>query len=310
MQLALSNSGTSVPLLLSGLTIGLTTLYLCYQLYRKSVHKSGPKLLENNQTKYAVPLVEREEVSHDTRRFRFGLPSDEHVLGLPTGQHLYLSTTINDKFVSRSYTPVSSDDDKGYVDLVVKVYFSNVNPKFPNGGLLSQHLDRLKIGETINIRGPNGHLVYDGRGKFSIRASYKAPFVARTFRNVGMIAGGTGITPMLQIIRQVFKDDRDRTRVWLLYANQTESDILLRRELEEVRGQNGDRFSLWFTLDRPPADWQFSSGFVDSAMIAAHLPPPSPDTLVLMCGPPPMVNHACLPNLDKLGYSKDNRFVY
>nr|CAD7450017.1 unnamed protein product [Timema bartmani] len=37
-------------------------------------------------------------------------------------------------------------------------------------------------------------------------------------------------------------------------------------------------------------------------MIQEHLFPPSPDTLVLMCGPPPMINYACIPNLDKLNY--------
>lgn len=38
-------------------------------------------LLEDPQAKYALPLIEKEEISHDTRRFRFGLPSKQHVLG-------------------------------------------------------------------------------------------------------------------------------------------------------------------------------------------------------------------------------------
>lgn len=213
--------------------------------------------MEDNQTKYSLPLIEKEEISHDTRRFRFGLPSSEHILGLPTGQHIYLSCTINDKFVSRSYTPVSSDNDKGFMDLVVKVYFSNVNPKFPNGGLMTQHLESLKIGECINVRGPNGHLIYNGLGKFSIRSTYKAPYETKVFKNVGMIAGGTGITPMMQIIREVFRVDNDQTNIWLLYANQTESDILLRNELEEVRVKHADRFHLWYTLDRPSDNWNY-----------------------------------------------------
>ena len=74
-----------------------------------------------------------------------------------------------------------------------------------------------------------------------------------------MIAGGTGITPMLQIIRQVFKDENDGTQLWLLYANQTESDILLRKELEEVRDKHSERFHLWYTLDRPSEGWQYRS---------------------------------------------------
>lgn len=53
--------------------------------------------------------------------FRFGLPSDKHTLGLPTGQHIYVSATINGENVFRPYTPITSDDDKGYFDLIIKV---------------------------------------------------------------------------------------------------------------------------------------------------------------------------------------------
>lgn len=71
-------------------------------------------------------LIEKEELSHDTRRFRFALQSPEHILGLPIGKHIFLKFTETDKDgnsapVIRSYTPVSSDDEVGYVDFVIKV---------------------------------------------------------------------------------------------------------------------------------------------------------------------------------------------
>lgn len=56
--------------------------------------------------------------------------------------------------------------------------------------------------------------------------------------------------------------------------------------------------------------WKYSTGFISSDMIADHLYPPADDTYVLLCGPPPMINFACLPNLDKLGYSPKLRFAY
>ena len=56
--------------------------------------------------------------------------------------------------------------------------------------------------------------------------------------------------------------------------------------------------------------WKYSSGFVNAEMVEANLPAPSPDTLIIMCGPPPMINFACNPNLDKLGYSPESRFAY
>jgi cytochrome-b5 reductase len=58
------------------------------------------------------------------------------------------------------------------------------------------------------------------------------------------------------------------------------------------------------------AGWTYSVGFISADMIKEHLFPPSPETLVLMCGPPPMINFACVPNLDKLGYDSKLRFAY
>lgn len=58
------------------------------------------------------------------------------------------------------------------------------------------------------------------------------------------------------------------------------------------------------------SDWTYSQGFVTADMIQEHLPSPGDDVLLLLCGPPPMVQLACHPNLDKLGYSQKMRFTY
>ena len=125
-----------------------------------------------------------------------------------------------------------------------------------------------------------------------------------------MLAGGTGITPMLQLIRAMIKDPMDKTQATLLYANQTEKDILLREELEEISQKHSDRFKLWYTIDSGSDDWTYSTGHINADMISKHMFPPSEDTIVLMCGPPPMINFACIPNLDKLGYDSKLRFAY
>jgi len=59
-----------------------------------------------------------------------------------------------------------------------------------------------------------------------------------------------------------------------------------------------------------PPDWKYSSGFVNSEMLSGHMPPAEDGTLILMCGPPPMINLACIPNLEKLGYTANMRFSY
>ncbi|XP_052269967.1 NADH-cytochrome b5 reductase 3-like isoform X2 [Dreissena polymorpha] len=298
-----------VPVLVGTVVVGATAVLAKLFLFGDK-KKKAPVTLQDPTVKYPLKLIDREEVSHDTRRFRFALPSMDHILGLPVGQHIYLSAKVDGQLVIRPYTPVSSDDDKGFMDLVIKVYFKNVHEKFPDGGKMSQYLNDMQIGDYIDVRGPSGLLQYEGKGVFRIKADKKSEARTVHARRVGMIAGGTGITPMLQIIRQVLKDREDRTVLHLLFANQTEQDILLRPELEDLEQSFPDRFKLWYTLDRPPADWKYGSGFVNSAMISEHLPDPVDGSIVLMCGPPPMINFACLPNLDKLGFTSDMRFSF
>ncbi len=167
------------------------------------------------------PLIRKEVLSHDTRRFTFGLPQG-HVLGLPTGQHISLRfKDVDGKFVQRSYTPVSDNNTIGEVSLVIKVYMAGVHPKFPDGGKMSQHLDSLKIGDGIDMKGPKGHMEYVKGGKFTVKPLGK-PMESRHTNQIIMIAGGTGITPMLQILHFIFHNPGEPcVNVKLLYANQS-----------------------------------------------------------------------------------------
>jgi cytochrome-b5 reductase len=127
---------------------------------------------------------------------------------------------------------------------------------------------------------------------------------------VGMIAGGSGITPMYQILRTSLNDPEDTTKFCLIYANQTEDDILLRSELEDFRVRFPNRFWLHYTLDRPSPDWKYSSGFVDAPMLKNKMPPPNSNTIILACGPAPMIDFAIKPNLELLGYAKTDLAVF
>jgi cytochrome-b5 reductase len=97
-------------------------------------------------------------------------------------------------------------------------------------------------------------------------------------------------------------------------ASTAQDDILVREELEQLEKEFPDRFKLHYTLDRPPADgsWKYSSGFISKEMIQEHclFNGSSKDTQVFMCGPPPMVKFACLPNLTELGFSEKEWFVF
>ena len=231
----------------------------------------------------SLKLIARRDVNHNTRIFRFGLGQGQE-LGLPIGKHIVISATIKDKPVSRAYTPVASE--KGYFDLLVKIYYPT--ERFPTGGLMSQYLDRLQLGDCVNVRGPVGGLEYLGKGNFKFQG------IVREFKKVGMIAGGTGITPMLQIAKAVTADN---LQLSLLFANQTPNDILLKDEIASAGFE-----SVAYTVDRPDSNWKGLVGFIDEAKVKASLPQPASDVLILVCGPPAMIELACAPALDKYQY--------
>ncbi|CAF4694089.1 unnamed protein product [Rotaria sp. Silwood2] len=274
------------------------------RLERKNVIKT----LKNPDIKYTIQLSYKENVSHDTCHFRFELPSSKHVLGLPIGQHIYLTTYVNGELVKRPYTPITSDDNQGYFDLVIKIY--------PNGKM-TQYLDKLDIGHSIEISGPSGNLIYKNNGVFDIRSRIFEPFVTRNVRHLGLIAGGTGITPIYQLLNEILKEQASIVigqyvpiKIWLLFANKTEQDILLRDELEQSAASNADRFKLWYTIDRRSEQWKYSQGYINEIMLKEHMPSPSDDVLICICGPPTMIKSSCIPNLDKLGYQQSMRYCF
>jgi len=230
------------------------------------------------------PLIEKQQITHNTKLFRFGLPKEDDALGLPIGQHMSFRATVEGKEVYRPYTPTSTEETLGHFDLVVKVY---------EKGNMSQYLDHLKIGDTIDVKGP--------KGKFNYTPNMK--------RSLGMLAGGTGITPMFQIIQAVLNNPLDKTRIRLVFGNLTEEDILLREKLEDFVSKHPDQFEVYHVLNNPGEGWKQGKGFITPDIIQEHIPAPSEDSLVLMCGPTPM-NNAMVGHLTKLGYSEQQYFIF
>ena len=199
------------------------------------------------------PITEKTVTSHNTAIYRFGLPSANSILGLPIGQHISLAATLDvadpktgkteRKEVVRSYTPISSDVNPGYFDLMIKSY--------PTGNI-SRHLATLKVGDTMKVRGPKGAMVY-------------TPNMVRRF---GMIAGGTGITPMLQIIQAIRRGRKsgDKTVVDLIFANVDDKDILLREDIDKIAAED-EKFNVYYVLNNPPEKWSGGVGFVTADMI-------------------------------------------
>ena len=195
--------------LLIGITVGMMAL-VSYLLQMNSVLKTLPPAIQ--KAEFTVfPLIHLEDVSHNTKLFRFGLKHPRQSLELPIGKHIsVLGYDENNEEVRRPYTPTTLADTLGHFDLVVKIY--------PDGKM-SQVFDKLTIGKTLKFRGP--------MGRFKYETNMKSFF--------GMVAGGTGITPIFQAIKAILENPEDKTNLSLIFGNITEDDILLKPELDSFQ---------------------------------------------------------------------------
>lgn len=275
---AQENPGVVAGACLAVLVIGVTQIVIT-----TSVPRGGSGVLTEQYAPY--PLVDKTIVSHNTRIFRFALPSDSATLGLPLGRHISLRATVDGSDVRRPYTPISSDSEQGTFELCIKVY-----PE-PHG-TMSRHLDSLRLGETIDVRGPLGKFTY----------------ARNSYRKLNMVCGGTGITPMWQVFRAILDDPSDRTEVSLVFANVTADDILLKEQLDDFANTE-DRFSVYYVLNNPPEGWTGGIGFVSQQMLEERFGKAESDYFALMCGPPPM-NKAMKNILANLGYTDSQVFKF
>ncbi|KAJ2926667.1 hypothetical protein H1R20_g10437, partial [Candolleomyces eurysporus] len=239
------------------------------------------------------PLVSVKEVSKDSKIFRFALEGDDQALGLPTGQHVYVrlkrkvaksgKKVSEGELVQRAYTPLSRQHEKGFIDMLVKIYYPT--PDFPTGGKMTLGFAELEEGDAVELKGPIGHFTWQGDGKALIHGT------TTVVREVGMVCAGSGITPILQVLRGIFEDPSDTTtKAWVLDINRDFDDILCREELDSLATRYPSRLSLRYSLTGKniPGDWSHSVGRVNVDMLTTHLPGPSKEGVVCLCGPPPM----------------------
>ena len=148
--------------------------------------------------------------------------------------------------------------------------------RYPNGPM-SEHMHSLAPGQRLDIKGPIP--------KYQIEENMH--------NHIVMIAGGTGITPMWQVARNIFKNPNDKTKVTLLFGNLTEEDILLRKEWNELENTYPQRFRAFYTLDKPSKDWTQGQGVITKDLLKTVMPEPKEDNIkIFVCGKcrrPPVV---------------------
>ncbi|KAJ4364435.1 hypothetical protein N0V83_009029 [Neocucurbitaria cava] len=224
-------------------------------------------------------LESKKNVSWDTRVFRFKLDYDEQTLGLPTGQHLMirLRDPVTREAIIRSYTPISQTTQKGYCDVLIKIYADTTEKV---GGKMTKALDSIPVGHWVDFKGPIGKFEYLGRGRCSVNGKEKK--VKKFF----MICGGSGITPIFQVLRAVMQDKEDATHCTVLNGNRLVEDILCRDDLDMFARENEDRCKLLYTLTQGPEDWTGLRGRIGEGLLKEHCGlADDGESLVLLCGP-------------------------
>ncbi|KAF9580641.1 NADH-cytochrome b5 reductase [Lunasporangiospora selenospora] len=206
-----------------------------------------------------------EKLTPNTSRFIFEL-EDNQKLGLDVASCVVTKFAKEDgKPVIRPYTPTSDADLTGSFDFVIKRY---------EGGPMSMHVHNMKPGDVLAVKGPIS----------------KYPIATNQHESITMIAGGSGITPMFQVVNELLKDKEDKTKINLIFANVTPADIILKEELDTLAKANPDRFKVTYVIDKAVDDWTGPTGYVTTELIKKHAPEVgSKNNKVFVCGPPPMM---------------------
>ena len=221
----------------------------------------APRTERPGRASIRLQLARIDVRTHDTKTFRFLLSEGDRISARP-GQFLVFHWKIDGELVRRSYSICSSPAQLAHVEITAK--------RLPNGHVSGFLSDRAAVGLVVEATGPFGQFYFDEVGH----------------RRIVLIAGGSGITPMMSILRHI--DDRClATPVTLIYCARTRNDIIFGEELDSLR-KRLPTFGMVLVLSRPDGGWNGPNGRLSRDLIAASVEDRHSSTFFL-CGPPPFM---------------------
>ncbi len=216
-----------------------------------------------------VANIRRE--TRDSASISFAVPENlQSAFAFVPGQYLTLRASIDGEDIRRSYSICSGPDD-GELRIGIKQVVGGAFSTFAN--------ENLKVGDTIDVMPPQGRFT---------------PKPASAGRHVLGIAAGSGITPVLSIIRSILCRE-PASRVTLIYGNQTSQSVMFAEEIEDLKNRHLGRFAVAHVLSREAQDVAVLAGRITAekleALARGIVNLASVDEAFL-CGPEGMVREA------------------
>ena len=245
-----------------------------------------------------VSAVKKETI--DTVTVSFAIPEDlKEQFHYDAGQYLTLRFFIDGQDVRRAYSMSSSPMAEAPAISVKRV----------RGGLVSNHIaDNLEPGVEVEVMPPQGRFVFQ-------------PDPEKR-RDIYLIGAGSGITPLMSILRTVL-DQEPKSNIYLLYGNRDENSIIFKEELDQLEERFNGQLHITHTLsrirrstglsslfNRKKAAWTGEKGRIDGKKIRAFLanhPQQAAEAHYYICGPGNLIDVA---EQSLLGAGIDKEFIH
>lgn len=222
---------------------------------------------------YPLKVAEIVPETAEANSIRFEIPPElREAFAFKAGQHLTLKAEIGGEEVRRNYSLCTAPDEQDWMVTVKRIA----------DGVFSNWVgDALKPGDTLDVMPPHG--------------SFTTDFDRGRRRHLVGIAGGSGITPVMSILRTSLKSE-PTSRFTLVYGNRDSGSIIFLEELARLKDRYLDRFELYHFLADEEGDIDLFNGILDRARcddaIEHLIDEPKAVDGWFICGPGPMMDAA------------------
>jgi ring-1,2-phenylacetyl-CoA epoxidase subunit PaaE len=222
---------------------------------------------------HALRVAEIVPETNEANSIRFEIPPElRDRFAFKAGQHLTLRAMLNGEEVRRNYSLCTAPAENDWLVTVKRI----------GGGLFSNWVgDALKAGDTLDVMPPHG--------------SFTTEFDAAKSRHLVGVAGGSGITPVMSLIKTLLREE-PQSRFTLLYGNRDSSSVIFLEALAALKDKHLGRLEIYHFLDQEEQDIALFNGMLNRERLEEaieHLVPGAADVDGwFICGPGPMMDAA------------------